>query len=414
MRSATIIGYHGMENFGDDLFLQIITGWLSEHHGIRRGFLNAVRVPTPLLPTGMDMQAIHPEGRRIRRLDWLRQGLAAFRSDVVVLAAGSIFAGPQFHQPGLLLRGLRLADRVSRRHTPVLGLGLSLGPFPGVRERRLTATALACADVLLLRDQSSMEEASRMGLRQARLSQDLVPAIAPGLVERRRQLRVPAQTGRAEPVIGFSLGPGFRHWSDEQWREFAQAFVRNARQPQDPQRIEARILCTCSEANDGDLAMVNGLSQALEDQGVSTRKIVYTSASQQAFLDSLLGCDALISSRLHPALVAMGTGIPVLQLHATSPKILGVFDRVGVRPLALSNQNLPTPDEWATFWIALQDAVAGLCAERERRNTAAFLAAGESMRADLDQLSERILQGAAPRSSAGPTDSMLDKPNQKP
>src|SRR6185369_2705569 len=111
-RRACIIGYHGMENFGDDLFLAITTGLLRDRLGVQQAFLHATRSPASLVPVDLHLRPLNPARRRIRRLDWVAQARAAVRSSVVVFSAGSIFAGPQFRQPVLLLRSLRAADRL--------------------------------------------------------------------------------------------------------------------------------------------------------------------------------------------------------------------------------------------------------------------------------------------------------------
>jgi polysaccharide pyruvyl transferase WcaK-like protein len=391
MRSASIIGYHGMENFGDDLFLDITADLLTRRLQIERIHLSARDIPATLVQTAAQLRPMYPAGRRITRLDWLRQWQADIDSELVVYSAGSIFAGPQFAEISRLTRLLKLSDTLRGRKTPLIGIGISLGPFQREQDRRITADGLRAFDALLLRDQSSVDEAARMGLSNTELSQDLVPMLAERLLARRTQSRQQAAAGVM--TLGLSLGPGYHHWSATEWAEFGRqlgaeltAMQAQSAKPALELELELRIFTTCNSATDGDRAVAAALQQALQRPGLTIRRIDYSIATRDAFLDALLGCDGLISSRLHPALVAMGTGIPVMQLSATSPKITGVYARIGLQPIVLTRERLAQPQQWREFFTAIAGHDNTRVATINADNQAAFRQAGAACATRLEQL----------------------------
>jgi polysaccharide pyruvyl transferase WcaK-like protein len=387
MRSASVIGYHGMENFGDDLFLDITAGLLHQRLHIDRIHLSARNIQATFVQTAAQLLPMYPPGRRISRLDWLRQWRAHLDAELVVYSAGSIFAGPQFAEISKLTRLLKASDALRGRHTPLVGIGISLGPFHREHDRQITARGLSAFDTLLLRDQSSLEEAACMGLPNVELSHDLVPVLAESLLARRSQiLQMAPATGL---ILGMALGPGYHQWGSAEWADFARQMNAELRalQTRSPgQTLEVRIFTTCNSATDGDRAVAAALQQALQRPGLTTRRVDYSITTRAEFTDALLGCDGLVSSRLHPALVAMGTGIPVLQLSATSPKVTGVYARIGLQPVALTRERLPQPQEWRDFFGALADGHNTHAARINADNRAAFHQAGAACATRLEQL----------------------------
>jgi polysaccharide pyruvyl transferase WcaK-like protein len=192
-------------------------------------------------------------------------------------------------------------------------------------------------------------------------------------------------------TLGLSLGPGYHHWTATEWAEFGRQLGAEltAMQAQSARpALELRIFTTCNSATDGDRAVAAALQQALERPGLTIRRIDYSIGTRDAFLDALLGCDGLISSRLHPALVAMGTGIPVMQLSATSPKITGVYERIGLQPIVLTRERQPPPQQWQAFFSAMagDDEAHARTAAINADNQAAFRQAGAACATRLEQL----------------------------
>ncbi len=390
MRSATVIGYHGMENFGDDIFLDITADLLVNKLGIKRIFLNARDTPAAIAKTYM-LKPIHPEGYRIKRLDWIRQLFASARSDLVVFSAGSIFAGPQYAQTLLFARCLRLLNKVRGGATPVIGIGISLGPFPRERDRNITARGLALFDSLLLRDEVSGDEARRMGLPNTAQSFDIVTVLADKIF----RLRASAieKTAKCFP-IGISLGPGYRKLEMDDWRQFGKELSDSLlflSQNSPGKEVELRVLNTCSSDSDGDYSVAEALSKTLRGLGLSVRRVDYRSSRREEFLNSLLGCRALISSRLHPALVAMGAGIPVMQLFAVSPKITGVFGRIGLKPVVMAMEARPVLSQWQEFFSSV--ANEEFCSQVNADNQAAFRRAGALCRKQLHDVFVCVSRG---------------------
>jgi polysaccharide pyruvyl transferase WcaK-like protein len=122
--------------------------------------------------------------------------------------------------------------------------------------------------------------------------------------------------------------------------------------------------------------------------GFTVRQFDYGIAARDSFIDALLGCDGLVSSRLHPAVVAMGTGIPVMQVSATSPKMAGVFGRIGLQPIVATPERHPNPQQWQLFFRAIvgnDDDRAG-AAVISASNVAAFRSAGAACAFRLERL----------------------------
>jgi polysaccharide pyruvyl transferase WcaK-like protein len=304
----------------------------------------------------------------------LRQSWVAARSDIVVFSAGSIFAGPHDGQWRRLLRSVRAADKLRKIHTTVVGLGISIGPFASASEEDLTKDALRLFDRILLRDDESLHVASKMGLTNVAASFDIASTLYEAICTTEK---------RSERfVLGIALGPGFHRESAEAFHAWVNALDQQCLSAlrSRERHLHIRIFSTCNSPVDGDNGVARSLAQEMHQRGWKPELMPYTAQAADSFWAELLDCDGLISSRLHPSLVALGAGIPVMQLFSTAPKVRGVFQRLGVSPEVLTVERFATPSEWQRFTTQVDTRI------RSEMNRTAFAHAGERCSAQIQAI----------------------------
>lgn len=78
-RVATLVGYHGYQNLGDDIFLRVICRWLRESLSIKKCYLSTNSDMTDRLVSGIHVVPFRNPVTSISRMQWIGIFIKAFR-----------------------------------------------------------------------------------------------------------------------------------------------------------------------------------------------------------------------------------------------------------------------------------------------------------------------------------------------
>ena len=307
MTRLVISGYYGFGNAGDEaMLISMVDGFRAIDPAVELTVLSADPART---------RAHHPVSA-IHRRDLPAIGMALGRADALISGAGSL-----------------LQDVTSRRNVyyylGVMGLALAMGkplvvyangigPVRTPANRRLTASVLARARLITVRDERSLQELEALGL-QGVLSADPALALDPPGPERGRAILRDLGGGADGPLI--LIAP--RHFPGS-----GQAFAALAGAADYLVRTcHARVLFVPMQLpEDGHAAAA--IRERMREPAIELRQ-----ALAPADLLSLTGqAHVLVGVRLHALIFASIMGVPALGI-AYDPKIPSFTASVGLPSL---------------------------------------------------------------------------------
>ena len=270
-RGAVICGAYGMGNAGDDAVLAAICAALRRIDGDMPITVLARRPGETALRFGVE--AVHP----FAVLRWLR---AMRRAALFLSGGGSLLQDVTSRRS---LRYYLFTIRMARRRGCAVQLyGCGVGPLLREASRRRTAETLnACADVVTLRDEASLEALRALGVTGPRLLLAADPALS-----------LPPSAGEPERAAGFVL----REWPGVHGH--IGAFAACARHVWETYRREPVFFCLAP----GDRAPARAVCDRLEAEGVPCSLSV---DSRRVGRMSLV-----LSMRLHGLVFALRDGVP--------------------------------------------------------------------------------------------------------
>lgn len=309
-RAPLFEGYYGMQNTGDDVFCAIAAWGAQRYWGATAAQFTAAALPTlpdairpfratPIFRNGLGTtNPVHKAQHLARRL-W-----AAARASCVVHAGGSThgFKG-RSRSVQLVQSGIALLQR------PLAGIGVSVGPFSGERDRQSVARFLHDFAFLALRDRPSYEIARRLDLAVdpihafdlAGLLPDVYGAPPP------RPQRAPDEPA----VLGVSLchyeryDPA-RDQATERQREAR--IVDTLRRLAGRRPLRIRLYVFNNHPRFGDRALAEETAAALH--AVCPVEIVPYAPDPGQTWRHMAGCDAFLAVRLHAAIFAYMVHVP--------------------------------------------------------------------------------------------------------
>ncbi|TWT80848.1 Polysaccharide pyruvyl transferase [Planctomycetes bacterium CA13] len=306
MTRATLIGYHGRGNFGDDIFFDVLLEWLNQHFGATKIFVSAPKESIPSHYGSFSVQCISRRFGGIARLNWLPYGVAILRSRVVCFGGGSIFLAAPF----LLGASVLFACRILRPKTPTVALGVTISE--NSTDNRLKSAKLFFSrfDLIVTRDDSSYQFLKSLSLRTTLVCGADLALCWPKLFTEKPQ--------QISPPDGLRIGIFLNHprveTSDEA-TQFIEAVALGLKQFSNRGvRPTITLVATCVFAKDDDRLFIKPLKMMLEQNGFDVRSACHDPNNPQAVLDIILDMHAIISSRMHPGVVALGIGTPVLHI----------------------------------------------------------------------------------------------------
>lgn len=320
-------GYYGMRNFGDDLFGVIATRAAQRYWRARpllvgpalAGMAGSSTVPA-LYPTRWYGGA-GSLGKGSRLLSFARGTL---QSDVLVMGGGSVItARESFRKPMMQAarrhRGLRLA-----------AVGVSIGPFANEQQEVQAASFLQRFSYLSVRDARSHAWTQRMGLStQTHAGCDLAALLlelAPPPPRVARGGDAPFRLGIAP--CRYREDGDYAAPSRQAWHT---AFVEAAQRHAAQRPLAVEVFSLNEHPRHGDTALAHEICERLHAAGIEANLHRYAQPDPLAMVARIAACDALVSARLHGAIVAFLAGVPfaIVDYHR---KCRDFADDIGLPP----------------------------------------------------------------------------------
>lgn len=337
--TVTLFGYHGMLNFGDDLFLQYLCRFFREKAGVEKLFVTAYQGRIPAFDGDLKLVPIDREWPVIGRLRWISILRRMLQSDALCFGAGTIF---QYLPYELVYCAIKLA-RVFNPDFKVIALGVSVHPLPGSKSEYWKRRALRCFDLILVRDVESLKHLRQLGLcNEFRFAGDLALDWEPGWAESRSHQDV-CRVGVFLNDFGFT-DDTFRRES------LIDAVVEGVRRHVTQYAgTEVLVAATCGDNSEGDVELSKQVLERFATAGIPRVSLVpYKGNQPDAFAEVLQSCDAIISSRMHPGLLGLMANIPVFQI-AYARKIPDFYSTFSVDNSFLIEVSDLTADGVASF-----------------------------------------------------------------
>lgn len=285
-----LFGYYGFGNAGDEA---ILAGLL---HALRRTGPDGAQY---VVLSGNPAETERLHGVRALPRDRWRTLLGAARAqDRWVFGGGSLLQNVT--GPFTLPYYLGVLTLLARRRVPFYVHAHGIGPVNGRLARRLTASAVAQAERISVRDAASAAALAAFGVPAGRIRLGADPAL---LLEPPR----PAAPEGEGPLVGVALRP----WRDG--RRWVPEVIRAVRGF--AERVSARVLAVPMD-EPGDRELAARVAAALPG-----RAEVAEPGASFAEKWALLGqCDLVLAMRLHAAVFAAAAGVPFVTL-AYDPKV---------------------------------------------------------------------------------------------
>ena len=325
-----IVGAAGFTNFGDDA---ILTAMLAELRAALPGphFTVAGGVPEEL-PVADDVRPI--------RLDTGPLDAALATADLAIVGGGGfLYDYDGILSPHDLLRGdvtfmypyLRGALCARARNVPLYFYALGAESLVTPVGRALTRDFLSLADAITVRDSLALRE-----LRNAGISGPVEVTADPAV-----RLEPPAATWPSRPagrVVGFVPRLWLRFsggWSSDGEERFDRycAWLADAADHAWDEWQATSVFLAGQRYNDDDLEAAERIIGRMRN---SERAVVLAAVeSLERYHAVLASMDALVSSRLHPMILAATAGVPSVGV-VVSAKIVAFLSRLGLEHLAVS------------------------------------------------------------------------------
>lgn len=304
-RTATLVGYHGYQNLGDDIFLRLICRWLGDSLNIKKCYLSTDSGMTDRSISGIQVIPFKNSVTSVSRLQWIGIFRKALQSDALILSAGSILTIQPFFLIYLLLRLLRYCRGKDLR---IMAVGVSIGPFYSIRDQYWCLKGLSLMDHVLVRDHKSklLADTAKTSIN-AQVSFDL--ALSWNDNHGTAKVTKTGMIGLAitERAVGMC---GDNHSSNcltllnaltEAMKNFGEAKVR--------------ILCVCNDQRDGDRPISQHFYQMLTSKwGGRIQMIYYEEEKIEEMLNAIAECSLLVSARLHAGIMGILSSVPVYQI----------------------------------------------------------------------------------------------------
>lgn len=304
MKSATLVGYHGRQNLGDDIFFRIACNWLKQHAKIDRVFVAGYKNHVPETYNGLQIQAFERQGFPVARFVWLQTFFYALRSKTLLFAAGSIFTIQPFFMAYLLL----LLLRILKPSMPIVAFGVSIGPLRTNFDRYWCGKLLALFHHIVLRDKESELLLREINPSvQAYLAYDL--ALTGESILTKSKLE--------NPILGISLNKNVYdiQQQDGSGKTLEDNLVSaiNSLTLEYP-KLFVQLLVVCVDQSDGDILTAERLKKRLAEMQITTEIVAYNGIDPNDFVRKLNQCAAIITSRMHTGILAMMHQVPVFQI----------------------------------------------------------------------------------------------------
>jgi len=374
-RAATLVGYHGYQNLGDDIFLRLMCRWLGSSLNIKKCYLSTKSGMTERLISGIQVIPFKNPVSNISRLQWICTFRKAMQSDALIFSAGSIFTIQPFFLIYLVLSLLRFFRGKDLR---IMAIGVSIGPFYSIRDQYWCLKGLSLMDYVLLRDYQSklLVDGAKESIN-AQLSFDLALSwhSTPKLAKRSAMIGL-AITERALGTCKTN-----HTYNCITVLKALEEMLANFNE------VKVRILCVCSDQRDGDRLISHHFHEILTSRwGDRIEAVYYEAENIDEMLNSIAECSFLISARMHVGIMGILASVPVYQI-SYAEKIRNFFIHSELSTQYLHDHNKITQQSIYEF---ISRAIKGNLATFTNNQKFILEEKGKRVSYDLDKLAKQI------------------------
>lgn len=341
-RSLLIYGYHGRNNLGDDLFLEVIISKLNMVYGVNKFYVSSSRDSKVIGSGGQfSFEVINILKRKymLSRLSWLDIFFSALRADGIVFCAGSIFSVQPFFLVRFVLNALRL---LKGQDFALIAVGISSGPYKSQRDRKRAHACFKMMDHIQVRDiASEVDLAAVIPADKLTRSFDIA-LMSPRIWSRNADRWL--KPSHNELTVGVCLHRRATELGGGQLAEFFSQIVETLRRA----GASVILLVACTDTEDGDLTTAQRLALDLAQVGSKSRIATYAPEGIESFLATMRSCDCIVTSRMHVAVAAIASAIPVLQVNYAE-KVAQFFVSHGIPTDNLGNADTVFTDKLFTI-----------------------------------------------------------------
>jgi colanic acid/amylovoran biosynthesis protein len=264
-----------------------------------------------------------------RRMSWLsrlwlssrqRSALEVFRHSTAVVSTGGTYLVERYPIAGRLLE-LEAALAMGR---PLILFTQSLGPFTDPRNQRVMRRVASGARLVLLRDERSRRELTALGVPEERLH---VVADAAFALSTRHGRRSSTRLRIAVSVRNWPYAAGDVEETNDRYRSAIVALVESLVRNRD---AEVTFLSTCQGAPEywtDDSSVAVAIADRVDPALRTSVHVDRDFRTPQELLDTLGGFDVVVATRMHMAILALVSGVPVFPI-AYEPKTRELFERL--------------------------------------------------------------------------------------
>ncbi|MBK9305869.1 MAG: polysaccharide pyruvyl transferase family protein [Nitrospira sp.] len=305
-RTATLVGYHGYQNLGDDIFRRLVCQWLYSSFQIETIYISTKQDGTVCCDSQMQIVPFRSFFTYISRLLWLSVFCKSLKSKALIFSAGSIFTIQPFCLIYLTLRLLRLLRGNELR---VLAIGVSIGPFHSSSDQHWCLKCLALMDYVLVRDSQSKLLIDESG-HTINVHESFDLALCWGKVP-----TVPKLAGSV-PILGLVVTErAFGTCTAEHSVNCAGMLQVVREMATEIKELRVRILCVCNDESDGDRLISQHVYENLSSPlGNALELIYYENDKVEEMLGLIAECSSLISARMHAGIMGTLASVPVYQI----------------------------------------------------------------------------------------------------
>lgn len=302
-KKATIFGFHGMKNLGDDYFLKILIK-IFERNDYKEIYVSGIQENLEQSPN-IKVTGIFVEKMKLRWIErWLRVLYFSLKSDVLIFSAGSILTILEFKFAYFIIKLLKtLKPKIK-----VLALGVSIGPFKNDNDKKNALKLLSLFDEILVRDEKSLEYVPSEFPVKVIKSQDLAFTFLDDSIKYKNTNKI-INLGIA--LNDYHLLFGKKFLEKEQIRN--NKIIELIKKLKKDNLIDTlTIFTTSSHSVYGDQRVSEYIFKEL-NEFIPTKEVIYNN-NFDLFIKELSKSNLIIASRLHTGFFSLAQGINTIQL----------------------------------------------------------------------------------------------------